>query len=309
MATTSPIILHHFEKSPFSEKVRVVFGLKNIAWTSVIIDRIMPRPDLMPLTGGYRRTPVMQIGADIYCDTQCIIRELERRFPEPTLFPGGCEGLASSTAMWTDRSFFQNTVNLVFGSLADQVPQEFIADREKLRGAKFDVEAMTSAIPQMRDQFRAHVHWIETQLGDGRAWLAGDRASLADVNGYMNIWYVRTNLPHADRMLAEFEHTRAWEARIRALGHGRRGEMSTSDALDIATRCAPQTAELPDPNDPNGRKPGDRVEVAPDDYGKIKVSGEIVALSSQHIAIRRRDPRAGEVVVHFPRAGFLVFPA
>jgi hypothetical protein len=64
MTTTHPIILHHFRESPFSEKVRVVFG-KNIAWTSVLISRIMPRPDLMPLTGGYRRTPVMQIGAEL----------------------------------------------------------------------------------------------------------------------------------------------------------------------------------------------------------------------------------------------------
>jgi glutathione S-transferase len=141
MTTAHPIILHHFEQSPFSEKVRIVFGLKNIDWSSVLISRIMPRPDLMPLTGGYRRTPVMQIGADIYCDTQCIIRELERRFPEPTLFPSGYEGLGSASAMWTDRPFFQNTVNLVFGSLADKVPQDFIADREKLRGTKFDVPA------------------------------------------------------------------------------------------------------------------------------------------------------------------------
>ena len=57
----SPIILHHFVESPFSEKIRIVFGLKNIAWTSVRISRIMPRPDLMPMTGGYRRTPVMQM--------------------------------------------------------------------------------------------------------------------------------------------------------------------------------------------------------------------------------------------------------
>ncbi len=96
MATEHPIILHHFPQSPFSEKIRLIFGLKKIAWTSVVITRIMPRPDLMPMTGGYRRTPVMQIGADIYCDTQCIIRELERRFPEPTLFPeaipGSCLG-------------------------------------------------------------------------------------------------------------------------------------------------------------------------------------------------------------------------
>jgi glutathione S-transferase len=307
--TAAPIILHHFRESPFSEKVRVVFGLKKIEWISVLISRIMPRPDLMPLTGGYRRTPVLQIGADIFCDTQCILRELERRFPEPTLFPHGNEGLAWASAMWTDRSFFQNTVNLVFGALADKVPQDFIADREQLRGAKFDVAAMTAAIPQMRDQFRAHMQWIEAQLGDGRSWLAGDQASLCDVNAYMNVWYVRTNLPNADALLAEFENTRAWEARVRGIGHGRSQEMSTAAALEIAAAASPLTAELADPNDPNGRKPGDPVEVMPDDYGKVKVRGAIVASSAQHIAIRRHDPRAGEIIVHFPRAGFLVLPA
>jgi glutathione S-transferase len=265
MPAPSSIILHHFEKSPFSEKIRVVFGLKNIEWTSVLISRIMPRPDLMPLTGGYRRTPVLQIGADIYCDTQIIIRELELRFPEPTLFPNGYQGLGWATAMWTDRPFFQNTVNLVFGSLADQVPADFIADREKLRGAKFDVAAMTSAIPQMRDQFRAHVAWIEAQLGDGRSWIGGAKAGLCDVNAYMNIWYVRAHLPNADGMIAEFDKTRAWEARLRAVGHGRRSEISTSAALDIAAGATPQTAELPDSADPSGRKPGDRVDVMHDD--------------------------------------------
>jgi glutathione S-transferase len=310
MTTALPIILHHFDESPFSEKVRLVFGLKNMAWSSVRISRIMPRPDLMPMTGGYRRTPVLQIGADIYCDTQAILRELERRFPEPTLFPAGFEGVASATAMWTDRTFFQSTVNLVFGSLADKVPPDFIADREKLRGARFDVAAMASAIPQMRDQFRAHAQWIDAQLGDGRSWMCGDKPGLCDINAYMNVWYLRANLPgEAERLLAEFTRTRAWETRMRAVGHGRRGEMSTAAALDIAAGATPRTAVLADPGDPNGRKPGDRVEVMPDDYGKIKVSGEIVALSSDHIAIRRHDPRAGEVVVHFPRAGFLVLSA
>jgi glutathione S-transferase len=303
------IILHHFDESPFSEKVRLVFGLKQIAWTSVRISRIMPRPDLMPLTGGYRRTPVMQIGADIYCDTQCIIRELERRFPAPSLFPGSSEGLAWASAMWTDKSFFQNTVNLVFGSLADKVPQSFIEDREKLRGAKFDIAAMTAAIPQMRDQYRAHVGWIETQLVAGGPWLGGQGASLFDINAYMNVWYVRAHLPVADDLLAEFPELRAWEARVRAIGHGMRTEMSTADALQIGRRSTPQTIEADDPHDPNGRKVGDLVDVRPDDYGKIAVRGRIVALSAQGIAIRRHDDLAGDVVVHFPRAGFLVTPA
>ncbi len=304
MPDNLPIILHHFDKSPFSEKIRLIFGLKKIAWTSVRISRIMPRPDLMPLTGGYRRTPVMQIGADIYCDTQRIIRELEHRFPAPTLFPGGGEGLAWASAMWTDKSFFQNAVNLVFGSLADKVPQSFIEDREKLRGAKFDIAAMTAAIPQMRDQYRAHVGWIETQLAGGHPWLCGAAPGLVDINAYMNVWYVRSNLPVADQLLAECPKVRAWEERVRAIGHGTRTEMSTAEALEIGRAATPQTGEVNDPHDPNGRKVGDLVDVRPDDYGKIAVRGRIVSLSAQSIAIRRHDDLAGDIVVHFPRAGF-----
>ncbi len=87
------IILHHYPQSPVAEKVRVVLGIKNLSWYSVHIPRLPPKPDLVPLTGGYRRTPVLQVGAEIYCDTQCIIRELERRYPHPTLYPNGSAGL------------------------------------------------------------------------------------------------------------------------------------------------------------------------------------------------------------------------
>jgi glutathione S-transferase len=308
MSNDPAVILHHFDQSPFSEKIRLIFGLKTIAWRSVRISRIMPRPDLMPLTGGYRRTPVLQIGADIYCDTQCIIRELERRFPEPSLFPDSYHGIGWASAMWTDRSFFQNTVNLVFGSLADAVPQSFIEDRERLRGGKFDVAAMKTHIPQMRDQYRAHLDWIESGLADRGDWLGGERPGLIDINAYMNVWYVRSSLPVADELLAGFAGVRAWEERMRAIGHGTRTEISSTDALQLARDSTPQTMASHDPHDPNGRKPGDLVDVTPDDYGKVPVRGRIVSSSAQTIAIARRDDIAGDVVVHFPRAGFLVAP-
>ena len=205
--------------------------------------------------------------------------------------------------------FFQNTVNLVFGTLADQVPKEFREDREQLRGQKFDVDAMKAAIPQMRDQLRAHVDWIEAQLGDGRLWLLGKQPSLGDVNAYMNIWYVRGNLPDAAKLFERHPKMLAWEQRVKALGHGtRERELTAAEALEIARNATPQTPVAEDAGDLNGRKPGDRVQVIPDDYGKIPVEGTIVSLSAQHIAIRRKDERAGEVVVHFPRAGFLVVP-
>ncbi len=310
-----PIILHHFDRSPFSEKIRVVCGHKGLSWRSVRIPQIMPKPDLMPLTGGYRRTPVMQIGADVFCDTQIIIREIERRFPSPTLFPPGAIGAPWALSSWTDRTFFQNAVTLVFGTLGPKVPQAFVEDRSQLRGTKFDLDKMRAAIPQMRDQLRAQLGWMEAQLSDGRTWLFGD-FSLADVSAYMNVWYMRSNLSAAedraiagvDQIFAGLSKVAAWESRVGAIGHGLREEMSAHEALAIAANACPETVAENDPGDPNGRKVGDRVRVAPDDYGKVEVGGEIVSLSAQHIAIRRVDERIGEIVIHFPRAGFSVLP-
>jgi glutathione S-transferase len=306
-----PIILHHFDRSPFSEKIRVVFGHKRLSWRSVRIPPIMPKPNLMPLTGGYRRTPVMQIGADVFCDTQIIIREIERRFPSPTLFPPGAAGVAWGLS--SCRTLFQNAVTLVFGTLGPKVPQAFVEDRSQLRGAKFDIDKMRAAIPQMRDQLRAQLGWIEAQLGDGRKWLFGE-FSLADVSAYMNVWYLRSNLSTEEdqavaglnSIFAVLGQVAAWENRVRAIGHGIREEMSGDEALDIAAKASPEAVAENDPDDPNGRKVGDKVRVVPDDYGRVEVHGEIVSLSAQHIAIRRHDERVGEIVVHFPRAGFLV---
>ena len=85
----NPPILHHYPVSPFAEKIRVMLAWKKIAWQSVVIPEMMPKPDLIALTGGYRRTPVLQTGADIWCDTALIARVLERLAPKPSLFPDG----------------------------------------------------------------------------------------------------------------------------------------------------------------------------------------------------------------------------
>jgi glutathione S-transferase len=304
------IILHHYDASLFSEKIRLAFGLKKLAWRSVIISPIMPRPDLMPLTGGYRKTPVMQIGADIYCDTQCILRELERRFPEPTLYPGGSEGLCWAATMTADRPFFQASVAVIFGNMKPSDLQPgFVEDREKLSGARFDFDAMKARGPYAKDQWRAYADWIERQLQDGRPFLLGASPSLADLSMFIEVWFLKNAYRGADAILAAFPRLREWDARIRSIGHGKKTEMTTAAALEIGTRAQPATPMHTDSSEPNGFKPGDRVGVAPDDYGRVPVTGEVVSSSAQHVAIRRRDPIAGEVVVHFPRAGFSVVRA
>src|SRR5439155_12450054 len=96
----SDIILHHYWESPYAEKIRLILGFKRLAWRSVIIPMIMPKPDLTALTGGYRKTPVLQLGAEIYCDTDLITRTIERLQPEPTLFPDGNAALSYMLGAW-----------------------------------------------------------------------------------------------------------------------------------------------------------------------------------------------------------------
>jgi glutathione S-transferase len=307
----SEIILHHYPRSPFSEKVRLAFGFKGVAWKSVIIPRLMPKPELMPLTGGYRKTPVMQIGADIYCDTQCILRELERRFPQPTLFPFASEGVASATAAWADSVLFIDVLGVVFGMIGDKLPSDIKDDRAKMTegsAAPWDAERMKADLPRHRDRLRAHLGWIAASLAGGKPFLLGAAPSLADFAVYHPIWFLRGNL-EAALPEASYRAIRPWLERMDAIGHGRVEEMTAQEALAIAKAATPATGAAADPDDPNGRKLGESVTISADDYGRDPVTGVLVAGSAQEIVIRRSDPLVGEVMLHFPRSGFVLDPA
>jgi glutathione S-transferase len=307
MSKANEIIFHQYDISPFSEKVRVIFGIKGLTWNSVIQPVIMPKPELIALTGGYRKIPVMQIGADVYCDTQIIIRELERRYPTPSMYVGGDAGLSNALAFWTDRPLFTLACDVIFAG-ASTMPREdpFTKDREALFERTFDMEARAAAVPNALDQLRAHLGWIDEQLADGRRFLLGDKPGHADASAYYNILFIRwVNAPVMEKMGA-LKHLREWEQRVKAIGHGTRKEMSREDALDIARDATSTEKPHADPEEPNGFKPGDAVTVGADDYGKDRIAGELISSSSQHVAIKRSDPRVGEVVLHFPRAGFVV---
>jgi len=297
-------ILHHYDLSPYAEKIRLCFGLKGVAWRSVQIPSILPKPDLMPLTGGYRRTPVLQIGADIYCDTERIAVELERRYPSPTLFPAGGSGLAAIVGNWAATSLFMPAVRYALGVNADKMPLEFHRDRAAMRGAEPNVAAMKAAAPKLHNRLRAELEWVESLLSDGRAYLLGERPGLADLSVFHCVWFVRRWGPPVSEALAPFPRLKAWMERIDRVGHGKRIELESGAALDIARQAQSTAAPLADPGDAEGFLPGDRVSVTSEDTGRDPVTGELVVLAANEIGLRRRDERVGEVVVHFPRVGY-----
>lgn len=299
------LILHHYDPSPFSEKVRKVFGMTGQAWSSVLTPNMMPKPDLTPLTGGYRRAPVLQVGADVYCDSMVILDELQRRAPLP-----GDRGLAGlrGIGLWADRLFFQATVPVIFGEMGHLTPKAFIADREKLSGRPFDVEAMAQAAGPMRIQWRGHASWLDYALGDA-PFLAGDAPGLADASAWMNIWWLKGALPDTyARLTAGLERLEAWRGRMAALGQGTRTEITGAAALDIARAAEPAPAPDHDPDDALGLSPGDPVVVMADDYGRDPIAGTLVAARHSRLILAQETPDLGRLHLHFPRVGYVALP-
>ena len=301
------VILHHFDISPFAEKARLIMGLKKLPWHSVQIPLIMPKPELTALTGGYRKTPVLQIGAEIVCDTLRIARELEQRFPEPSLFPGGNSGMAEALSYWSDKSFFEPGAGLSMG-VNEEIPEPILADRKAFFNF-MDFEKLSEEIPHLYSQLVAHAELIENQLADGRDYLFGTEPGLADINAYFVVWMTRNNVAPVNEYFSPFKNMQAWEQRMANIGHGARSEMDAEQALSIAHDTEPEDGKGIANDDPLKFDQGDDVIVEPDDYGKVPVQGKLITLNSQEISIRRKDERAGEVNVHFPRAGYRLKPA
>jgi glutathione S-transferase len=297
------ILLHHYDNSPFSEKIRVCLGIKGLAWGAVDQPVIMPKPHLVPLTGGYRKIPVMQIGADIYCDSVLIARELERRYPGPSLFPTGDFGLAHALAYWSDKAVFHATVAVIFGNLGAHVPEDFVKDRQALTGQPFDPARMAAVVPHMEAQLRAHIAFLDEQLADGRAFLTGAKPGLADANGYYNLWFIGNAFPPAASQYRAVPAVAAWYDRVAAIGHGARRPVSPDQALEIARAAEPAPASVAAQEAGRTGKP---VTAAADDYGRDPITGVLVGSSDHHVAILREDDQLGRIAVHVPRIGFVI---
>lgn len=309
----SELILHHYPFSTFSEKVRAVLGYKQLAWRSVEIAGLPPRPLLSPLTGGYRRAPVLQVGADIYCDTNVILPALERLHPQRSIYPAGGEGVAQGLGFAWERQMWIPTIGVLVHYIGEHIPPEFLKDRK-------EAYLMIDISPEaMAPQFEAHLQFVRAQLAwlkqalAARPFLFGDAPSAADFACWQTIFLLRKNCPPAvDALLglAAGSPLVAWYERIAAFGHGTPSALSAEEAFSVALAAKPAPVTHLDPNgDPGGLQAGCPVTVTPDDNARVPVRGTLVAASDTEIVIHRKDAQAGELHIHFPRLGFDVVAA
>jgi glutathione S-transferase len=302
------IILHHYPLSPYSEKARLAMGLKGLSWRSVEIPVWTPRPLLTPMTGGYRRTPIMQIGPDFYCDTLLILNVLEGLSYTNALYPPEHRAMVKACCWWIERSSFANAVSLTISNMAGVLPDELIKERAKFFPSSIDPVDLLPHRATYSQRLNAHLLWIGQILADGRKFLFGSQPTAADLAAYHPVWFARQNGGPEIEATLPIAILGAWYDRVTAIGHGSPTPLTPEEAIQIAKKGEPSDVmEMSRDGEIVGVKLGDWVSVTPDDYGN-PVCGTLLSWKAEEIVLRHEDPSVGRVNLHFPRAGFDVRP-
>ncbi|QNP60005.1 glutathione S-transferase family protein [Paenacidovorax monticola] len=303
------LILHQYAASPFSEKVRLMLGYKQLAWRAVTVPAVPPKPDVLALTGGYRRTPFLQIGADIYCDSALISDVLEHLQPEPVLYPPHLKGVARVFAQWADSTLFWAAMaynlqprgaQVLFAGLPEGLGQAFAEDRREMRAGMVQHRQ-----PEATQAYRSYLRRISNMVEE-HSFLFGAEPCVADFAAYHGLWFTRHCVP----VLADiFQPTPAvleWMDRMAALGHGQVEPLAAADAITVAAKAEPLPLAPEAFQDEHGIPLGSPVTVAADSFGTEPTAGTLVAATRTRYTLARTDPRAGTVHVHFPRIGYIL---
>ncbi|CUH48832.1 hypothetical protein RUA4292_03022 [Ruegeria atlantica] len=257
----------------------MAFGIKQLSWRDVEIPRLPPKPMLTALTGGYRRTPVMQIGADIYCDSQCILREVESRHPTPTLMPTTEAGLMWCLSRYTDGDLFSLAVKIVLGSAGDNLPSDFAEDRGRLyigQDWAAGLKRANEQLPHLVAQMRAPLSWMDAQLSDGRTFLLGSDPAAINAQMYHIIWCIRGRWTGGPDLLSEFPDLIRREENVCGIVHGTSKAMRTKHATEQAKNAEPVSEIGVAPHELQDLQIDTLVTITPDvEGGEQPVEGKV----------------------------------
>jgi glutathione S-transferase len=268
------LILHQYEMSPFSEKVRRLLAYKRLPYRTVRAPAIMPKPELIALTGGYRKIPVLQIGNHVYCDTALIARVIDRLAPDRPLYT---HPLAETLSEWADSLLFEaSTPFIMRPTRVDDLLR--LLTKEELDGMLADRRAMREDSPRAamppkiaRLHFGLYLARIDGALAkDG--YLFGATPSIADFSAYHVIWMVQQVSPEP---LAAFQHLHAWLQRMAASPTPPVTPLLAAEAIRIARESDRNWTSDRAFADPQGFQLEQAVVVRANDYGRNPIEGRL----------------------------------
>jgi len=305
MSESQTPILYHYLASPYSEKLRLALGVTGIQWGSVIVPAQPPRPSLDIFLSGYRRIPVLQIGAHFYCDSALAFDALAG--VSDRLKPAGPLSKADELLRRhaEDRIFFAviaaaspiSVLRLLAQDLGLFGLFRFLKDRSDMMKGSTVEKLSQRAAARLVEDFVMQLNGLLKQ----DQFLGGAHAGYLDLCCYHPLWMA--SVINRETLSALPPMVQAWMRRIAALGHGRSVLVSERQIYDRVTgdRFQDFVGEL------SGAFARDSlVSVRPTDYARDSTEGHLVFMDEHQCVIKRNLPSGDAVFLHFPISGFEV---
>ena len=296
------LILHQYDISPFSQKAQKMMGLKELSWQSVEMPMIAPKPDVEALTGGYRGTPVLQIGRDVFIDNWMIARALDEFDASgPAINAQG--GLREAALYAWGERLFTPLLHTALAAYQSEWDADFLADRKRVF-PDVDFDTLDVSDPDRRSQVRAYLGTVEAQLGLDQDFLGGAQADSCDIHVWGMVWMIHSALPALMPIVETFPRLTDWYERVSALGTGDREDVK----IDVAWQSLKDgpARPLPDTPDQEPLAPwvGEVVDIAAGSADRGSASGRLLAVDHEQVVLGV-EPISGEAAqVWFPRFGY-----
>lgn len=334
----SPIILFTYPESVIGRRMDWYLTLRGIPYVHCTVDNKMPRPVLARLNVQYRRIPVLAIGRDIYCDSRVQMDTLEKLWTDsPRLgadpqnekerFQRGVEKLMETFAF--DGGLFWRTASLIPPDTTLVHDPKWLDDREEMTGRRFTAEGQKAGLTDGLASTRMHLQLVEEcLLGDGRAFIAGEKPGLGDVHlGWAFDWMLRPKerigMRHAyPDLLNERKYPRvfAWIERINKAveeARERSGPLKVLNDKDVVKTIEESGYYEPahlafDNEDPTGLKEGQETDIYPTDMASGFVHrdrGKLIGLTVNSVTVQTKTMDGVEVRIHYPRQNIKVAKA
>ena len=296
------LILHQYDISPFSQKAQKMMGLKGLSWQSVEMPMIAPKPDVEALTGGYRGTPVLQIGRDVFIDNWMIARALDE-FDATGPAVNAQGGLREAALYAWGERLFTPLLHAALAAYQSEWDADFLADRKQVfPDVNFDTLEADDA--DRRSQVLAYLGTVEAQLSMGQNFLGGAQADSWDIHVWGMVWMIHSALPTLMPIVETWPRLTDWYERMSALGMGDREDAE----IDIAWQALKEGSARPVPNTPD-QEPlapwvGEVVDVSAGSADRGCASGRLLAVDHEQVVLGV-EPISGEAAqVWFPRFGY-----
>lgn len=175
---SSKPIVHGVNGSPFVRKVRVALAEKGIDYDLVPLMPMAPSPDYLKMSP-LGKIPCYQEGDYTLPDSSCILAYLERKQPQPALYPSDPKefGRALWYEEYSDTRLTESAGSVFFNRIVTKILKQ-----------EPDEEAVAKGLATLPAVF----DYLEGELGE-RDFLVGARFTVADIA----VSSVLVNLEHA----------------------------------------------------------------------------------------------------------------